>query len=213
MKNKHLLSILIAVVAMFALGLFVWQSRSALRPAPPASIQALGVGMAEQTARVLGNKGRIVVIAFDPRQAGGAPLAGRLQAFTDALKTHGEIAVVATEFVRPYEFALTDMETALNADLFLQVLADHRSLDAVVSFVGAPALTAAELSRITPPVPRLIVSAPFSSSSHLRALVAQNLIQVGIVPRDDVPAASGHDLVTPQEWFDYLYQVITPAAS
>jgi hypothetical protein len=73
-------------------------------------------------------------------------------------------------------------------------------VDAVVSLAGAPVLGDQPLPKQRP---RLVVVSQTGD--------AVNLANVAIVPCLTRSAAASADPKTPREWFDFTYEVVTPA--
>src|SRR5205809_4246759 len=82
---------------------------------------ALGAGVAEESAKLLGKKGRLIVIAPDTRQNPNPSVEGELSSFEEAIKKSG---LTVAEDVR---FRLTPQERmgtggAVPDDQFLSIL-------------------------------------------------------------------------------------------
>src|SRR5262245_9552773 len=115
----------------------VWIIANLTRPAFNQKLQ-VGIGqvMAEETARLLKAKGRIVVVTLDPKAC--PPLKTQVDAFTGALKKGGRLAIVETVFLSVKEKRKAGPGMGLSDGDFIAILEKHSKPDAIVSFVGTP---------------------------------------------------------------------------
>src|SRR6266404_4542491 len=164
--------------------------------------QRIGEVMAEQTARVLGPKGKVLLLIIP---TGSAPeLETQLQAF------HRTLAKLGNYDLKEHEFDTRDQAkygvgSGLSGRRFLRAIKNNPAVDALVSFVGAPKLSDEELAQLTR-MPKFI--AETRSAEDLPKLFEKQLIQVAIVSRFVFPAPGPQKPRTPQELFDKRYQVI-----
>lgn len=201
-------------LALAAVSLLLWRWQGSSPSLPTVNIQALGVGLADATAHLLTNKGRIVVVAFAPDQAGGDAVRKQLAAFRDTLQQQSSIEIVAVKSASPPSAADTnpDLETAFDARLFAEILRTYHPLDAIVSFVGPPALEPDDFAKLAQPRPRLVVASNFTFVGRLKELVALNLVQVGVLLREDPVPRPVPAKPTARDWFAHDYSVLTPPA-
>ncbi len=164
--------------------------------------QRIGEVMAEQTARVLGPKGKVLLLIIP---TGSAPeLETQLQAF------HRTLAKLGNYDLKEHEFDTRDQAkygvgSGLSGRRFLRAIKNNPATDALVSFVGAPKLSDEELAQLTR-MPKFI--AETRSAEDLPKLFEKQIIQVAIVSRFVFPAPGPQKPRTPQELFDKRYQVI-----
>ena len=164
--------------------------------------QRIGEVMAEQTARVLGPKGRVLLLIIP---TGSAPeLETQLQAF------HRTLAKLGNYDLKEHEFDTRDQAkygvgSGLSGRRFLRAIKNNSTADALVSFVGAPQLSDEELAQLTR-MPKFI--AETRSVENLPKLFEKQIIQVAVVSRFVFPAPGPQKPRTPQELFDKRYQVI-----
>jgi len=164
--------------------------------------QRIGEVMAEQTARVLGPKGKVLLLIIP---TGSAPeLETQLQAF------HRTLAKLGNYDLKEHEFDTRDQAkygvgSGLSGRRFLRAIKNNPAVDALVSFVGAPKLSDEELAQLTR-MPKFI--AETRSAEDLPKLFEKQIIQVAIVSRFVFPAPGPQKPRTPQELFDKRYQVI-----
>ncbi len=173
--------------------------------APPfnaALHQRIGEVMAEQTDKALGHKGRILLITIP---TGSEPeLAVQLAAFQQKLKRLGSFDIKEHELDTKGQ-PKYGVGNGLSSRRFLRAVKNHPS-DAIVSFVGAPELSDADLAELKR-APTFI--AETRSADHLPKLFEKKLIQVAVVSRFTFPAPGPLQPRTPQEWFDKRYQILT----
>jgi hypothetical protein len=164
--------------------------------------QRIGEIMAEQTAKIVGAKGRLVIITI-PR--GSEPeLKTQLDAFYRKLKTLGHYDV------KEHEMDTKDqpkygLGAGLSGRRFVRTVKNNPKADAIVSFVGAPKMGDDEVAELTQP-PKFI--AETKSPDHLPKLFEKNLIQVAVASRFIFPAPGPQKPKTPQELFEKRYQIV-----
>jgi hypothetical protein len=157
--------------------------------------------VAEETGRVLRHKGQVVLLTRDPKDA---PIAQEEQdKFKNALAAAGAIGLAGVETI-----ALAEAETVcgIPARFYGQLLQEYPEVDAVVSFVGAPELTATDIDRLPRRLPRMIVLSPCGIDPA--ELLKSGVLDVIILPRAVGPPPEGRKFETPREKFEYYYQVI-----
>ncbi|HTL56094.1 MAG TPA: hypothetical protein VL361_10475 [Candidatus Limnocylindrales bacterium] len=204
-KNALLAVISLLVIACSAAWIYYYQFK-----APKHDVglhQRIGEIMAEQTASLVGPKGRLVLITIP---TGPEPeLRTQLEAFRRRLKTLGE-----------YDFKEHELDTkdqpkySLGAGLsgrrFVRTVKNNPKADGIVSFVGAPKLSDEELADLSK-APKFIAEA--RSPDQLPKLFQKQIIQVAIVSRFVFPAPDPRAPKTPQQWFDKRYQIVTADAA
>ena len=166
----------------------------------------IGAVMAEQTVKAVGPKARLVLVTIP---TGSEPeLATQLEAFKQTLNRLGK-----------YELRENELDTkdqpkygignGLSGRRFVRTVNNNKSADGIVSFVGAPKLSDAEISELKKQ-PKFI--AETRSPEHLPRLFEKQLIHAAVVSRFSFPAPGPVEPRTPQEWFNKRYQVITVEA-
>jgi hypothetical protein len=168
--------------------------------------QRVGEVMAEQTAKTLGQTGRVLLITIP---VGAEPeLQTQLKAFRSALKKLGDFRV------KEHELDTKDQPkygvgTGLSGRRFVRTVKNNPDTDVLVSFVGAPNLSDEELAELKK-LPKFIAES--RSTDHLPKLFEKQLIQVAVVSRFVFPAPGPLSPKTPQEWFDKRYQIVSADA-
>ena len=207
MNNNSWLKIvgLLLVITVAA----VWVYRTQHRAAPPEPVDlyaGLGTVAGEQVARVLGNKGRVLILTLDP--AADPNQVPVLEAFQKTLQQHPGLQVVGTKTFPLAEMRIGDPDLGLTGDRFLKLLAELPEADGVVSFVGVPQFGA--IPRFEHPLPKLVIARHGEAGDGLKELLQREVVQSAIVPHPTPPPADAPAPRTPGEWFQQQYRVVTP---
>jgi hypothetical protein len=166
--------------------------------------RAVGQVMAEETSRLLGHRGRLVLIALETAKA--PELKVQLEAFEATLKRLGNVKVEKTYRLETEGKAKYDVGSGLSGRRFVRIVNKSLEADALVSFVGAPSLSDEELQEI-PKRPRFIAES--RSAGKLAALFDRKAIDLAIVSRFTFPAPVKGKPRTEREWFDKYFQIVT----
>ena len=163
----------------------------------------IGEVLAEQTASVVGKKGKVVTIAIDTKE--WPELKTQLQAFKTSLKKLGDYEL------REYEMDTKDQPkygvgSGLSGRRYVRTVNKNTNASAFVSFIGAPKLSKEEMAELAIK-PRFIAES--RSVDNLPKLFQHQLIDVAVVSRFQYPAPAPEKPRTPQEWFTKLFQVVT----
>jgi len=162
----------------------------------------IGEVMAEQTAKIVGPKGTLVLVTIP--SASEPELKTQLEAFRQNLKKLGDYEIKEHE-LDTKDQAKYALGSGLSGRRFVRTVKNNPKADGIVSFVGAPRLSNEELAELTK-VPKFIAES--RSPDHLPKLFDKQIIQVAVVSRFVFPAPGPREPRTPQEWFDKRYQVI-----
>ncbi len=103
---------------------------------------------------------------------------------------------------------MTEPGGGLSSGRFVRTMQKKHTLDAVVSFVGAPNLAESEyeeLSKIK--LPKFIAES--MATEKLPKLFEKKVLQVAIVPRYEFPSPIQSSPKNSQEWFLQRFQVMT----
>lgn len=174
----------------------------------------VGETLADETARLLGNKGRIVLVALDTTQGEIPPAQRQLAGFHSALGKHPDLTVVATEVIGPDPVhVLADGEFGIPRDKFLELLDKHAGTDAIVSFVGAPKFTDRDVVQFSRGHTKIVAGYGLGyQGAGLEMLLARAIVQVALVPNPNPPPVTDTRKRTAREWFEMGYQVVTAPA-
>jgi len=167
----------------------------------------LGAVTAEETAKLLGGKGSVLVMARDTGENKNPSVEAQLKAFRQTLKKHSGVRLVEMGVTLT---AMQMMATGggVPPEQLFKALETHPNLGAVVLFFGFPQLAGLELEALKKSGAKLVVVS--SLRPGYRKLLEQQAIHLAIVPRDD-PATTAAQPRTVRERFDQEYLVLTPA--
>ena len=165
--------------------------------------QRIGEVLAEQTATVLGDKGRIVTISIDPKE--WPELRTQINAFKAKLKRLGDY------HLHEYQLDTKDQPkygvgTGLSGRRYVRTVKKNPEADLFISFVGAPKLDEAEIAELGKK-PKLIVES--RSGDNLPGLFEYKLVLVAVVSRFQFPAPGPEKPRTADQWFQKRYQILT----
>ena len=203
-KKIGIVAICGAVVAISWICIFFTQfDRPRPRPIDPKKDLEVGQRLAEGTASLIGNKGKIIIVTLDPKMAVGPGFKKQLEAFRETIARHREITLVDTE-------VLAFGEPSLSSSALFEILEKRHDLSAIVSFADFPFLKNEETARLAQNTPKIAV---FSESSPIgmKKLFENGVIQFAITHRGPAPRSSvAVDSKPTREGFDQSYIVITP---
>ena len=172
--------------------------------------EAIARRAALETGELLGHKGKIVVVALDK---GSPPIPSAEEEFTafiQALGQTGEVVVVSvkrvdTELIRK---TVDNQFFGMPYDVYLDVLAGYPNVDAIVSFLGGPLLTDAELATLPKNRPRFVAVQGLGFGGNLKKLFEKDVIQLAIMFQYDIPTPKTTSSASGQEVFDRGYVVV-----
>lgn len=170
--------------------------------------EVLGAVAAEETARLLGGRGRVLVLARDTGPDQDPSAEAELRALRRALKPHAEIKIVV-ERIPVTPLLMMSTGGGLPPDQLFQALHTHAKVDALVLFFGFPQLDAPELAAFQQSGVKTVVVS--SLRPGYKQLLERRVIHAAIVPRPDASAPSGPSPRTLRERFDQEYLILTPA--
>jgi hypothetical protein len=165
---------------------------------------AAGELLADETARLLNGQGQIVVVALDTKKIPIPYADAQLKAFQNRLKKKSRITIAAIELVSP---ASGEGMINLPGAKYLEVVRQYDGADAIVSFVGSPGLTAAELHKLPAKRPRAIVFGD-TMGPQLQGLFQSGIVQVAVTKRFTQQPGPGREPQTSEEWFDFYFQLV-----
>ncbi len=198
-----------ATITIFAALLLLY---FALRVAPPKvdprPHEALGQVLANEAGKLAGSGGRITVIVPDTVLHKNPAADVQMKRFYQAVK-QAKLTVVATNVIQLDPNRLVRVPPGD----FFDVLRKQTDGGVVVSFLGPPVdLSAAQRAKLAGRKPRIVAvcSGTMPQQVNLKELFEQGLLHVAIISRLQPPPnlPQSNNL---QYWFDYFYQVITPA--
>jgi len=167
--------------------------------------QRIGEVLAEQTARLIGPKGKVVTLAIETKE--WPELKTQIEAFNLTLSKLGNYEL------RDYEMDAKDQPkygvgSGLSGRRYVRTVNKNTNAAVFVSFIGAPKLSKEERAELAVK-PRLIAEA--RGVDNLSSLFQHQLLDVAVVSRFQYPAPGTRKPKTPQEWFTKRYQIVTAA--
>jgi hypothetical protein len=168
--------------------------------------QAVGRALAEQTARAINNSGKVVAVAIE--LAGAPELKPQLDEFELALRRFPRVRLekcyrLETDDQPKYSFG-----SGLSGRRFVRLVNKNTSADAIVSFVGVPTLSPAEVTELKAH-PKFIAES--RAADKLKPLFEQHLLEAAVVSRFQFPAPRNGPPRSAQEMFDLHFQIVTSA--
>ena len=170
----------------------------------------LGAVTAEETAKLLGNKGRVLVMVRDTGANINPSVEAELKAFQQMLKSQKGLTVLIQKIkLSPVEMMATG--GGVPPEQFLKALETHPDLGALVLFMGFPQLNESELELLKKSGAKTVVACALRPGD--RQLIERQAIHLAIVPRSDAPPPGAPAPRTLRERFDQEFTIITPAAA
>lgn len=202
--SKRIFLICASLLAILGSGIAIYFYQFARPSLATVLHQGVGTVMAEETARILNGSGKIVILTIDHAQA--PELEVQIAAFKKRLASFPKISidkvrVLETEGQKKYRAG-----AGLSGRRFVRTMKKDSHADAIVSFVGAPELTEAEVAELGKPVKFV---AEVRVAEKLKPLFEKKLIDVAIVSRFEFPAPGNKKPRTSREWFDNRFQIIS----
>jgi len=168
--------------------------------------EVLGAVTAEETAKLLDNKGRVVVVVRDTGPDKNPSVDAELNAFQQTLKKHSGLNVVV-ERITVTPMLMMSTGGGLPTEQLFKLIEKNTKVDAVVLFFGFPPLNDAEIAALKRTGVKTVVVSSFRPG--YQRLLEQNAIHVAIVPRPELPSAAAQPPTTVRERFDQEYLVMT----
>jgi ABC-type sugar transport system substrate-binding protein len=199
-------------VGSLAIGAAVLSLYLGFRPRGPKldlnTYEVLGAVTAEETAKLVGGQGRVMVMARDTGPARNPSAEAELGAFQKTLKKHAGLSLV-TERIPVTPMLMMATGGSVPPGQFLKALQTHANLGAIVLFFGFPQLDEAELEALKQSgVKTVVVSSPRPA---YKQLLERQAIQLAIVPRAGASPPRAQAPQTLRQRFDQEYTLLTPA--
>ena len=205
MKPKAL--ILTLVLVSVALAVFVFRRQSSgpamnLRPSV-----AVGEVLAEETSRLLGGKGNIVVIGRASAKEGQSAGNEQITSLGAALRRRASPKIAATEWL-PQPPRLSMNTSDLTAEQLVALLEKHPEANAFVVFAGLPPLSPPLAEKLTARSLKLLAVCGYGAT--LRRWLAAHVLAAAVVPRfGELPAGTPAPK-TVKDWFSQEFELLTP---
>jgi hypothetical protein len=219
--NKKIIVLVVALVVLVGLG-----ARSFMKRGPSVSVskphQALGTVAAQETAKLVGGSGQLVIIV---PETGGIPnldLDTALEAFKTELKKTPGLTIATTETVNMtppqtpkksknlkfYEPTALLPSAPPPAGQLGQLLSGSPEVKAIVCFSDLPPLNDADRAALQQQGAKVIVVSNWRP--EYKALLKSKVVQLAIVPWGEPINDAGKKPRTLKDWFDRSYVAVTP---
>lgn len=169
--------------------------------------QALGAVAAEETSKLLGHHGEIVIVIHDPGDERDPVLEAQLETFRRGLKQAGKITIRALERVRMNAMTAMASGGTMPPDQFAALRSKHPRADAFVLFLGFPMLPPGEREALKAGGTKFIVISAALPGYH--ELVRAGIIDLAIVPKPMTAKEGTAEPKNLRDWFAQEYQVVT----
>lgn len=203
-RTRVTVLILMAVIALSAASMF----RTGITPRYKPDLmpfKALGTVAAEETARLVGGTGQIVVWRWGANRLLDVYSKAQWELFTRTLKEHPGISILAVEDDAPGPDAIMDAELRMPTERFLALLKQYRTADALVVFGISPLLRNDDFARLETKHPKILVC---NGGMPLQRDFMKGLLHAAIIPRSQPDTATSKPR-NPREWFDRNFMVVT----
>jgi len=197
-----LISILVISISLVSIYLTLRTPTAQINLKP---FEGLGEAAAQETAKLLGGQGEVVVLALSSENLVPA-LETPIASFRKAIKASSRIRIRETETIKVELEGMFNPISPFGSELFFQLLNKHIHADAIVSFVEIPAFQDADWEKFPKRRPKIILVSSFSP--HLKQLIEQDIVQLAITTRYQ-QSPETKEPQTNQEWFDRHYMVVT----
>ena len=209
--DKRTKEIVIATIAVGAAGVSLYITFAGrVQKIDAGPYEALGAVTAEETAKLLGNKGQVLVMVADTGAFKNPSVEAELSAFQQTLKRQREMSVI-TEKVPATPMQMMATGGGVTTDQLFKAVESHPSLAGLVLFLGFPQLSDSELARMKKSGVKTVVAS--SLRPGYERLMAEQVLQVAIVPRLEPPPANAPTPRTVRERFDQDFSIITAAVA
>ncbi len=205
-KKVTVVASLLVVIA----GTCAWLYHTSSGDVPKSDLdisQALGAVTAEETAKLLGNKGEIVVISWDSSHNKMPLVEAQLNSFERALKKHDGIQITASEKVLRNPALMMATGGAMPADQLFKVVKAHPKAGAFVLFLAFPNLSSEESKQVSEGPSKFVVVS--GCNPGYKKLLMDRAISLAIIPQFD-RTQNIRPPKTVRESFDQNYLVVTP---
>jgi hypothetical protein len=169
---------IVAGIAVFAVAgsiISVWRTMHRTEGPNLELFRAVGRGVAEQTAGLVGKQKELVLVAWDPKRSPFPDVDAQANAFIKAAKKLG-LSVVATQLLP----LTSDGTRGVPGEQFLE-LGRRFPTAVIVSFVGPPLLTAEQLRGLPASRPKCVVVTAEVDWQLKRALL-KHVIDLAFLP-------------------------------
>lgn len=206
-QTRDILIVSLAAVAVVLALYFTFAGRSPKIDLDP--YQALGAVTAEETAKLIGDQGQVLVIARDTGADRNPSIEAQLDAFERSLKKHPGLTQV-TERFQAGPMAMMATGGGVPPDALTEALGRHEKAGALVLFCRMPPLSESELGILKQRGIKTVVVC--SLHPEVERLLEQQVIHLAVVPLPEPLPPPARPPRSLRERFDQDYMVLSAAA-
>jgi hypothetical protein len=174
------------------------------------SYEVLGAVTAEETAKLVGNNGQVLVMVRDTGADKNPSVESELKAFQQTLKKYSGLRVI-TEKIQVTPMLMMSTGGGVPPDQLLKACRTHPNIAAIVLFFGFPELADGEIEALKQSKVKIIVVSAFRPGYE--RLLERQAFHLAIVPRPNASLPTAKVPRTMRERFDQEYIVLTPSRS
>jgi len=209
--NKRTRDILVSILAVGAAAVAIYLSfGKRTEQINLGTYEVLGAVAAEETAKLLNDKGRIVVVVRDTGPDKNPSVEAELSAFQQTLKKRSGLKLVV-ERVPVTPMLMMSTGGGLPPETLFKLIENNAKPDALVIFFGFPLLTEPEIAALKKTGVKTVVISSFRPG--YQRLLERQAMHLAIVPKPDLPPASGPTPKGLRERFDQEYVIMTGQSS
>jgi len=168
---------------------------------------ALGMGAARETAKLLGGNGGITII-IPEANANNPSLQGELEAFQKTIKKNGIASVKTVKFRLATPLEVIQTGGMLPREQLFSVLQSAARPGVVVLFCGFPFLPPQDCETVKQSGTKIIVVSAYQP--NFWNLLKAHVIDLAIVPKSGNSAETAKKARTLQDGFESEFAVLTP---
>lgn len=206
--NKRTKDLVVGSVAVAAIVMAVYWGLKGHSPRMDLDpYEVLGAVTAEETAKLLGAPGPVLVMARGAGADENPSVEAQLRAFERSLNKRGGLSQIT---VRVEATPMLMMATGggIPPERLFEALAKHANVAAVVLFGGLPALSDPEVEALRKRAVKVVVVSSFRPDYE--RLLERGVLHLAVVPRPDPPPPEVKPARTLRERFDREYLLVTP---
>jgi len=207
MRTKEILIAAVAIGAAVVSVYYAISGRSEKVNLDTYSV--LGTVAAEESAKLAGNKGQILIMVPDSGPNKNPSIEAEVKAFQESLKKQKLGVIIEKVNVTPMMMMATG--GGVPPDQFFKALEQHKGIAAVALLFGFPELSASDVETLKKYNVKTIVVSSFRSG--YKRFLDTGALHLVISPRQDTPPANAQPPRTVRERFDQDFVLITPEQS
>lgn len=203
--RRQALTVLACLAAIAASTWYYWHHRNPGARHEEELHRTIGRVMAEETVRVLGGRGKILLVAIDTKAV--PELSWQLDGFHEGLGQATGVTIAKTYDLETEGKSKYTFGAGLSGRRYVRTVNKNPGIDAVVSFAGAPHFKEGEEKELQFK-PKLIAES--RAPDKLKKLFEGKFIDVAVVSRFEFPNPIQGSPRSPRERFLQRFQVVTP---